>query len=145
VEDPDFLWEPVDTLLEIDRDRDHVPDFMEAAPYREFTRRPAHTAATGRRLTDRAKVYAYPPPGVCATHVILFVLRPCADSTAGVRATLLDSRDGIVDTLEVREAYPGIFSAASLYDYEAPAPSLLTIVVGRREFSRVVTLGKPRK
>ena len=145
VDDPYFDWEPVDSLLDIDRNRDHIPDFMEAAPYRKFKQRPARTAATGCGSTDRARVYAYPPRGTCATHVILIVRSPCADFTAGVQATLRDPRDGIIDTLEVTEAYPGLFFAASLYDRAAPAPNLLTIVVGREEFSRVVTLGKLRK
>jgi hypothetical protein len=145
VEDPDFFWDPVDTLLDIDRNRDHIPDFMEAAPCREFKQRPERTAAPGCRRAGGTRVYAYPPRGVCATHVILIVRGPCVDSTAGVQVTLLDPRDGIVDTLEVREAYPGLFFAGSLYDHGAPAPILLTIVVGRKEFSRVVTLGKPRK
>jgi hypothetical protein len=136
VTEPDSWW---DHPNDVDRNHNCIPDYLEEAPCRAFARRPIRTAHVDLLSSPEPKVYAYPPRGVCSNHLVA-IIRPCS-GFLGVTVTLRDERGGSVDTLRLEELCPRTVVTRRLDLYDPPAQYLLTITVGRREYSRVVTLG----
>jgi hypothetical protein len=136
IDDPDYLW---DNPIDVDRNHNCVPDYVEARSCMAFARRSVHTRPAGLKSSPKPKVYAYPPQGVCSER-LLVVISPCPDST-GVSITLNRALGDSQEPLEIERFCPNTIVARALDFDDAPASYVLTITVRGRQYSRMVTLG----
>jgi hypothetical protein len=137
---PNSWW---DAPVDADSNRNCVPDYMETGPCKTFVSRVTRTSVPNRLSACRPALFAYPPRGVCSDRVVA-IISPCSDP-AGVKVTLHDRRRGSEVTLPIETFCAQTLVARMLDLYDAPAPYVLTITIGRRQYSRVVTLGDDGK